>query len=248
MSFLPWLNLFFLPAWRFPTSRLTLASSGIFSPRCSSTFAFSSSASSRSTFFSTLCHFQSSSSKPRPLHHFPFAEQRPTNANPLRRSLQMSSREHPFFLLFMQLALMSIFKSYPTVGDASLYLAFLPVWSDLNRCKLAPDDHLLSETQLRNPTSVLFSSRSSFEEHLPGDLHLAGLLRSLPGALAPLDLRRQRQLQLLLCCDTVVHRGAGGFNRPGSKWSEPVAFSALRRLKKSSNQRNPEFWHGCILL
>lgn len=55
--------------------------------------------------------------------------------------MDVSSREHPLFLMFMQLALTSIFKSYPTVGDATLYLAFLPVWSDLHRCKLRADKH-----------------------------------------------------------------------------------------------------------
>ncbi|KAL7408689.1 hypothetical protein ABVT39_027613 [Epinephelus coioides] len=42
-------------------------------------------------------------------------------------------REHPVFLIFMQLAVISIFKSYPTVGDIALYMAFLPVWSHLHR-------------------------------------------------------------------------------------------------------------------
>lgn len=40
------------------------------------------------------------------------------------------------FLMFMQLAVISIFKSYPTVGDVALYLAFIPVWSHLHRCEL----------------------------------------------------------------------------------------------------------------
>lgn len=45
-------------------------------------------------------------------------------------------RDHPVFLMFMQLAVISIFKSYPTVGDVALYLAFIPVWSHLHRCEL----------------------------------------------------------------------------------------------------------------
>lgn len=45
------------------------------------------------------------------------------------------SREHPVFFMFVQLAIISIFKSYPTVGDIALYMAFLPVWSHLYRCK-----------------------------------------------------------------------------------------------------------------
>ena len=44
-------------------------------------------------------------------------------------------REHPVFLIFMQIALIAIFKLYPTVGDLSLYMAFLPVWNHLYRCK-----------------------------------------------------------------------------------------------------------------
>uniref|UniRef100_A0A669B9V2 Phosphatidylinositol glycan anchor biosynthesis, class U n=1 Tax=Oreochromis niloticus TaxID=8128 RepID=A0A669B9V2_ORENI len=47
--------------------------------------------------------------------------------------LSIKLKEHPVFLMFMQLAVISIFKSYPTVGDVALYLAFLPVWSHLHR-------------------------------------------------------------------------------------------------------------------
>ena len=52
---------------------------------------------------------------------------------------------------------------------------------------------------------VLFS----LEEHLPGVLRHAGLLRSVSCSLAPLDLRRQRQLQLLLRHNAAVQRGTG---------------------------------------
>uniref|UniRef100_A0A8C5QPI1 Phosphatidylinositol glycan anchor biosynthesis class U n=1 Tax=Leptobrachium leishanense TaxID=445787 RepID=A0A8C5QPI1_9ANUR len=47
--------------------------------------------------------------------------------------LTIKLKEHPFFLLFIQLAIISIFKSYPTVGDVALYMAFLPMWSHLSR-------------------------------------------------------------------------------------------------------------------
>ncbi|XP_056131221.1 phosphatidylinositol glycan anchor biosynthesis class U protein [Lampris incognitus] len=47
--------------------------------------------------------------------------------------LSIKLKEHPVFLVFMQLAVIAIFKSYPTVGDIALYLAFLPVWSHLYR-------------------------------------------------------------------------------------------------------------------
>lgn len=45
------------------------------------------------------------------------------------------SREHPMFFMFVQLAIISIFKAYPTVGDIALYMAFLPLWSHLYQCK-----------------------------------------------------------------------------------------------------------------
>lgn len=49
----------------------------------------------------------------------------------------------------------------------------------------------------------------SLEEHLPGVLCPAGVFGSVPGPLAPLDLRRQCQLQLLLRHHAPVQRGAG---------------------------------------
>ncbi|CAL9703984.1 unnamed protein product [Knipowitschia caucasica] len=47
--------------------------------------------------------------------------------------LSIKLKEQPVFLMFMQLAVISIFKSYPTVGDMALYLALLPLWSHLHR-------------------------------------------------------------------------------------------------------------------
>lgn len=44
-------------------------------------------------------------------------------------------REHPIFFMFIQIAIISIFKSYPTVGDVALYMAFFPVWNHLYRCE-----------------------------------------------------------------------------------------------------------------
>ena len=43
--------------------------------------------------------------------------------------------------MFIQIAIIAIFKSYPTVGDVALYMAFFPVWNHLYRCEyphLAP--------------------------------------------------------------------------------------------------------------
>ncbi|XP_051997493.1 phosphatidylinositol glycan anchor biosynthesis class U protein-like [Xyrauchen texanus] len=47
--------------------------------------------------------------------------------------LSIKLKDHPVFLIFMQIAIISIFKSYPTVGDVALYMAFLPAWSHLYR-------------------------------------------------------------------------------------------------------------------
>ncbi|XP_051489478.1 phosphatidylinositol glycan anchor biosynthesis class U protein isoform X1 [Apus apus] len=47
--------------------------------------------------------------------------------------LAIKLKEHPMFFMFVQIAIISIFKSYPTVGDVALYMAFLPVWSHLYR-------------------------------------------------------------------------------------------------------------------
>lgn len=53
----------------------------------------------------------------------------------------------------------------------------------------------------------------SLEEHLPCGLCPAGLFCSVPSPLAPLDLRRQRQLQLLLRHHLTVQCSSG---MPGS--------------------------------
>uniref|UniRef100_A0A4W5K7P5 Phosphatidylinositol glycan anchor biosynthesis, class U n=1 Tax=Hucho hucho TaxID=62062 RepID=A0A4W5K7P5_9TELE len=47
--------------------------------------------------------------------------------------LSIKLKEHPVFLIFMQIAVISIFKSYPTVGNIALYMAFLPAWNHLYR-------------------------------------------------------------------------------------------------------------------
>ncbi|XP_078411062.1 phosphatidylinositol glycan anchor biosynthesis class U protein [Cetorhinus maximus] len=47
--------------------------------------------------------------------------------------LSVKLRDHPMFFMFIQLAIIAIFKSYPTVGDVALYMAFLPMWNHLYR-------------------------------------------------------------------------------------------------------------------
>ncbi|XP_040294109.1 LOW QUALITY PROTEIN: phosphatidylinositol glycan anchor biosynthesis class U protein [Bufo bufo] len=47
--------------------------------------------------------------------------------------LSIKLKDHPVFLMFIQIAIISIFKSYPTVGDVAFYMALLPMWSHLSR-------------------------------------------------------------------------------------------------------------------
>ncbi|XP_056404702.1 phosphatidylinositol glycan anchor biosynthesis class U protein isoform X2 [Hyla sarda] len=47
--------------------------------------------------------------------------------------LSIKLKDHPVFLMFIQIAIICIFKSYPTVGDVALYMALLPMWSHLSR-------------------------------------------------------------------------------------------------------------------
>lgn len=68
--------------------------------------------------------------------------------------LSFCSREHPVFFMFVQLAIISIFKSYPTVGDVALYMAFLPVWSHLYRCKFFVFDCSPPEWEAVSPVTA----------------------------------------------------------------------------------------------
>ncbi|XP_064641618.1 phosphatidylinositol glycan anchor biosynthesis class U protein-like [Lineus longissimus] len=43
--------------------------------------------------------------------------------------LGVKLRDHPIFLMYVLTTIISIFKSYPSYGDASLYLSMLPMWS-----------------------------------------------------------------------------------------------------------------------
>ncbi|XP_033119748.1 phosphatidylinositol glycan anchor biosynthesis class U protein-like [Anneissia japonica] len=43
--------------------------------------------------------------------------------------LSIKFRNHPVFVMLVQLILISVFKSYPAIGDMVIYLALLPLWS-----------------------------------------------------------------------------------------------------------------------
>ena len=50
-------------------------------------------------------------------------------------SVFVLNRKNPFFFFFVLLALLSLFKPYPSISDLSIYLALLPQWSHLFECK-----------------------------------------------------------------------------------------------------------------
>ncbi|KFM63519.1 Phosphatidylinositol glycan anchor biosynthesis class U protein, partial [Stegodyphus mimosarum] len=45
--------------------------------------------------------------------------------------LAIRLRKEPIFLLFIQLIIITIFKSYPCIGDVAFYFSLLPMWSHL---------------------------------------------------------------------------------------------------------------------
>ena len=51
------------------------------------------------------------------------------------RSALFIFREHPIFMMYLLVALIAIFKSYPSYADAALYIALLPCWKFVFPCK-----------------------------------------------------------------------------------------------------------------
>lgn len=49
--------------------------------------------------------------------------------------LTFTLKDHPEFLLTILLSLITIFRSYPCVGDIGFYFAFLPLWKRVANCK-----------------------------------------------------------------------------------------------------------------
>ena len=71
--------------------------------------------------------------------------------------------------MFIQIAIIAIFKSYPTVGDVALYMAFFPVWNHLYRCEyphLAPSStglcHLALDENSRWGVGVVRNEQAFF--------------------------------------------------------------------------------------
>jgi len=54
-------------------------------------------------------------------------------SSPMPLPLPLS--EYPMFLTYILLSLISLFKSYPCVGDLTLPLALLPLWGHTFKCE-----------------------------------------------------------------------------------------------------------------
>lgn len=49
--------------------------------------------------------------------------------------LTLKFRKEPLFMATLLIALNAIFRSYPCIGDVAFYLALLPMWQHVHRCK-----------------------------------------------------------------------------------------------------------------
>lgn len=58
--------------------------------------------------------------------------------------LAFKLRNNPMLLATMMVALTAIFRSYPCIGDLALYMAFLPLWKPLTKCKLEQNLQIMS--------------------------------------------------------------------------------------------------------
>lgn len=52
--------------------------------------------------------------------------------------LTLKFRKEPLFMATLLIALNAIFRSYPCIGDVAFYLALLPMWQHVHRCKSPP--------------------------------------------------------------------------------------------------------------
>lgn len=139
-------------------------------------------------------------------------------------------RRQPLFIITSLLGVFAIFKPYPSISDASLYFALLPLYRHLFPCEywLNTAIRIFEYTRLIMNSDAIYLFRS---------LRTALLQSSWPRILPPVDLRWIRQRQLLLCdhsrlesrpfhplgrqhlCGSQRRMGASqpGVARPGSK-------------------------------
>lgn len=114
--------------------------------------------------------------------------------------LTVRLRRQPLFVLTAILGVFAIFKPYPSISDASLFLAFLPLYRHLFPCELP---------------SIPFSILCRLRLNICSDaLHIlrgfcVAVRHSLgPSFLSLVDLRRVWKCQLFLCHNAGLELGA----------------------------------------
>lgn len=103
-------------------------------------------------------------------------------------SLSVRLRRQPLFVLTALLGIFAVFKPYPSISDASLYFAVLPLYRHLFPRKIPP--LIFSDLNANRSSHALYF----FLRFSPSLRHIA---RS--GLLPSMDLRWFRQRQFLLC-------------------------------------------------
>lgn len=111
--------------------------------------------------------------------------------------LTVRLRKQPLFVLTSLMGIFAIFKPYPSISDASLYFALLPLYRHLFPCEFCqfPSGGLLLLTT-NSDALHLFCHFGPSVRHPPG-----------PCVLLLMDLRWIWQCQLLLCNHTSVESG-----------------------------------------
>lgn len=104
--------------------------------------------------------------------------------------LTVRLRRQPLFIITSLLGVFAVFKPYPSISDASLYFALLPLYRHLFPCEYSSITHDLS----LSPTNPQTSDAVHFLCHFSSLI----LQFARPRLLSPLDLRWIRKCELLL--------------------------------------------------
>lgn len=51
------------------------------------------------------------------------------------QSYHVSVRHHPLLVVTVLTGILAVFKSYPSIGDAALFLSLVPLHDELFKCK-----------------------------------------------------------------------------------------------------------------
>lgn len=110
--------------------------------------------------------------------------------------LTVRLRKQPLFVLTSLVGIFTIFKPYPSISDASLYFALLPLYRHLFPCKFCECPWELALLTTNSDALHLFCHFGASIRHSPG-----------PCILLLMDLRWIWQCQFLLCDHTSVESG-----------------------------------------